>query len=260
MRTTAKLGFAAADVLFGSFPGPRILIYHQIGAGTGRQMEVTREAFTAQLDWLVANGSVVGLDDAIELRGRAGDERSFVLTFDDGYEDFFRHGYPELVKRHLPFTLYLTTHPVETGEPLTPGGRADPLSWGQVEEMYQSGAMTLAAHTHRHRDLRHLEQDAVEEDLAACDELLERRMGLRPRHFAYPWGYWSPSAHEVVRRRYSSATLGSGPGISESTDPLLLNRIPVQLGDSHFIFRRKMRTGLRLEDMVRRKLKGYSGP
>lgn len=260
MRTAAKLAFAGADPFFGPFPGPRILIYHQIGAGMGRQMEVTRSAFADQLDWLVSHGSVVPLEEAIAQRGRTGDERSFVLTFDDGYDDFYRFGYPELVKRDLPFALYLTTHPVESREPLTPGGRAEPLTWGQIEAMYGSGAMTLAAHTHRHDDLRLLGADDIEADLATCDDLVERRLGVRPVHFAYPWGYWSQAADEAVRRRYASATLGSGPGITESTDVHLLHRVPVQLSDSAFFFRRKMRTGLRLEDVVRRRLKGYDGP
>lgn len=260
VRKAAKLGFAGADPFFGPFHGPRILIYHQIGAGLGRQMEVTLDAFTFQLDWMIANGSVVSLDEAIAARGQAGDERRFVLTFDDGYDDFYRFGYPELVKRSLPFTLYLTTHPVESREPLLPGGKAEPLTWAQVEAMHAAGGMTLAAHTHRHADLRDLDASAVEEDLARCDELIEQRLGDRPAHFAYPWGYWSDAADAVVRRRYASATLGSGPGIDEHSDVHLLHRVPVQLSDTAFFFKRKMRTGMRLEDIVRRRLKGYDGP
>ena len=260
VRSAAKLAFAAADPFFGDFPGPRILIYHQIGAGLGRQMEVTREAFAYQLDWLVANGSVVGLDEAIAQRGQAGDNRRYVLTFDDGYDDFYRFGFPELVKRDLPFTLYLTTNPVETGEPLLTGGKADPRTWAQIEAMYGTGKMAIAAHTHRHDDLRDLDADAVAADLAVCDDIIEQRLGERPRHFAYPWGYWSATADAAVRRRYATATLGSGPGITEDADLHQLNRVPVQLSDTALFFRRKMRSGLRLEDIVRRRLKGYEGP
>lgn len=260
VRTVGKFGFAVADPVFGAFPGPRILIYHQIGAGLGRQMEVTRAAFSDQLDWLVANGSVVTLDEAIAQRGRPGDERRFALTFDDGYDDFYRFGYPELVKRSLPFTVYLTTHPVESREPLTPGGKADPLTWGQIEAMQGSGKMTLGAHTHRHPDMRSLTADQVDEELANCDDLIELRLGVRPVHFAYPWGWWSETADAAVRRRYATAALGSGPGIAEDSDLHQLHRVPIQLSDSKLFFRRKMRSGMRLEDIVRRKLNGYTGP
>lgn len=259
-RKASKVAFAAADPFFGSFGGPRILIYHQIEAGLGRQMEVTKKAFVAQLDWLDTHGTVVSLDDAVAARGSEHAERRFVLTFDDGYDDFFRHGYPELVARGMPFVLYLTTHPAESGEALLPGGGAEPVTWDQVATMLESGLMTLGAHTHTHLDLRTASADQVEDELGRSDDLIRLRTGVVARHFAYPWGYWSEAADGSVRKRYATATLGTGPPINASTDPLLLNRVAVQLSDGVFFFTRKMRTGLRLEDVVRRRLVGYGGP
>jgi peptidoglycan/xylan/chitin deacetylase (PgdA/CDA1 family) len=207
-----------------------------------------------------AHGRVVDLDTALAERDRPGADRTFVLTFDDGYEDFHRLGYPELKKRGLPFLVYLTTHPVESGEPLTPGGRAEPLTWGQVDEMAGSGLMTLGAHTHRHPDLRALTPEQVVEELDTSNGLIRQRTGIEPAHFAYPWGYWSPSADEAVRARYATATLGGGAPVTAATDPALVNRFPVQLSDGVFFFTRRMRRGLRLEDRVRRRLTGYVGP
>jgi peptidoglycan/xylan/chitin deacetylase (PgdA/CDA1 family) len=260
LRRVAKGVFAAADLFFGGFEGPRILIYHQIEAGLGRQMEVTKRAFVAQLDWLADNGDVVDLDTAVAQRGRPDSRHDYVLTFDDGYDDFFRHGFPELERRGMPFVLYLTTHPVETGEPLFPGGGADPLTWDQVERMAASGLMTLGAHTHRHLDFRRLDSAAAIEELDRSNELIERRMGVVPRHFAYPWGYWAQPGHAAVADRYATATLGTGAPITADSDPLLLNRVAVQLSDGVFFFRRKMKRGMRLEDVVRRRITGYRGP
>jgi peptidoglycan/xylan/chitin deacetylase (PgdA/CDA1 family) len=252
--------FAAADPFLGGFPGPRILIYHQIGAGLGRQMEVTERAFAAQMAWVADRYRVVDLETALARRGDPDAHRMVVLTFDDGYDDFHRLGYPVLLRRSLPFTLYLTTHPVESGEALTPGGQAEPLRWGQVEDMAGSGLMTLGAHTHRHPDLRTIGTDRVEDELGTSDDLIERRTGTAPAHFTYPWGFWSPQAHEVVSRRYQSATVGSGAPVTGGTDLLKVNRIPVQLADGVAFFKRKLRTGLRLEDRVRRRVTGYDGP
>ncbi len=259
-RRAGKVVFAAADVFYPDMPGPRILIYHQIDAGLGRQMEVTREAFIAQLDWMEANGEVVDLDTAIARRAAVGADRQFVLTFDDGYDDFFRHGFPELKERGLPFLLYLTTHPVESQEPLAGGGGAEPLTWDQVETMAESGLMTLGAHTHRHVDFRTIGSDQIAEELDTSNDLIKRRMGIDAEHFAYPWGYWSKQAAAPVAERYSTATLGSGNAVSEDADLLRLNRVPVQLSDGVYFFTRKMRSGLQLEDAVRRRLTGYEGP
>ena len=52
VRTASKVRLRSRGPFFGGFPGPRILIYHQVDAGLGRQMEVTKDAFIAQLDWM----------------------------------------------------------------------------------------------------------------------------------------------------------------------------------------------------------------
>ena len=48
--------------------------------------------------------------------------------------------------------------------------------------------------------------------------------------------------------------------MTAGTDPLRVNRIPIQLSDSQVFFTRKMRSGLVMEEVVRRKLAGYAGP
>ena len=260
MKQSVKTLSAIADPFFGPFSGPRLLVYHQIDAGLGREMEVTSAAFATQIKWLQANADVVSLDEAWERRAEPGSERLAVLTFDDGYDDMARLAFPILRDNEIPFTLYLTTHPTETGEPLLPGGRADPCTWDQVGEMAASGLMTLGAHTHRHSDMRLVTPDQAVEDLGTSNELIERRMGTVPRHFCYPYGFWSESAHGAVAEMYETAVLGSGPPIRSETDPLMIPRVPVQLSDGVVWFKRKMRSGLQLEDRLRRRYKGYKGP
>ncbi len=165
VRVAAKTAFAATDVLLQRMPGPRILIYHQVGAGLGRQMEVTLDAFVHHLDWLTTHGEVVDLNEAVRRRGDPDAHRIFVLTFDDGYEDLYRLAFPPLKSHQLPFLLYLTTAPVETGVALTPGGRAEPLTWSQVSSMLDSRLMTIGSHTHPHPDLRRIEAGAVAREM-----------------------------------------------------------------------------------------------
>ena len=260
IRFVAKSGFAAADVVRRDMAGPRILIYHQVGAGIGRQMEVSEQNFRSQIDWIEGNGAVVSLESALDGDVNPTADRRFVVTFDDGYRDVFDNAWPILRDRRLPFTLYLTTDPVETGVALTPGGAADPLEWSQIREMLDSGLMTLGAHTHTHRDLSTLDIVSVREEIERSNELITMRTGVVPVHFTYPWGYWSRDADGVVREFYETATLGSGPEITHDTDPFLVNRVPVQLSDGMLFFRAKMVGGMGLEDVVRRRLTGYKGP
>jgi peptidoglycan/xylan/chitin deacetylase (PgdA/CDA1 family) len=258
-RAAAKSGFAMADEFFPVLSGPRLLIYHQIGAGLGRQMEVTKQCFESHLSWLMANKEVVDLETAIARRGETGAKRLVVLTFDDGFEDLFRIGFPLMAANEVPFVLYVTTGPVETQQPF---GRVEaiPLSWDQIEEMSSSGLMTLGVHTHSHPDLRLLTRSEIADELSSADALIELRTGRPPRHFAYPYGYWAAAADAEVRQRYSSAVLGAGGQNTLQTDPFLLHRIPIQLSDGILFFRRKVETGLRLEEKARRLLTGYRGP
>lgn len=260
LRSVAKVAFSAVDLLLGPYPGPRVLIYHQIGAGNRQQMDVRPEAFSRHLDWLQAHGDVVSLEYATENLSATPAGSVFVLSFDDGYRDMYERAFPLLLQRRLPFTLYLTTEPVETGRPLKEDRISTPLTWDQVEEMDASGLMTLANHTHTHRDLRGLSPADIAADLETADRLIESRVGRIPRHFAYPWGYWSPAADSEVRRRYLTAALGGGGANGPGTDPHGLHRIPVQLSDGVVFFRRKMKRGQRSEEFVRRMVTGYRGP
>jgi peptidoglycan/xylan/chitin deacetylase (PgdA/CDA1 family) len=257
-RRTAKTAFAAADLFLGAWPGPRILIYHQIGAGSGRQMDLSAQMFRGHVKWLLDHGRIVGLGDALSGADDPDSSRSFVLTFDDGYADFFENAFPLLRDRGIPFTLYLTTGHIETGEVLHPGDR--PLSWGQVEDMLESGLATLGAHTHTHADMRGLPRDQIEHEIGESNRLIELRTGHFPMHFAYPKGYWDEGAEKVVSAVYSTAVLGAGDPISKDTNPFRIGRVPVQRADGQFFFTRKMARGMRLEERARSRVKDYRNP
>jgi peptidoglycan/xylan/chitin deacetylase (PgdA/CDA1 family) len=259
-RTAVKAASVLTDAMLPPPPGPRILIYHQVEAGLGREMEVRREDFSRQMDWLGANRQVVDLGEALVRWGQPGSEVFVALTFDDGYRDTYTTAYPILLDRGIPFTLYLATESIETGLSLGPSERAEPLTWDQIGTMGASGLLTIGAHTHRHTDLRQLSTEAVEEELGISDDLIEQRLGLRPAHFAYPWGFWSPTADGPVGERYSSAAVAGSGRAKRELQPHRLARYPVQLSDGFRFFRARLRGGLRLEEAIRRRLNRYTGP
>jgi peptidoglycan/xylan/chitin deacetylase (PgdA/CDA1 family) len=223
-------------------------------------MEVTPEDFRSQMDWLSVNREVVTLGEALVRWGQPASEWLVALTFDDGYRDSYSTAFPILLELGLPFTMYLATESIETGTPLGPPEGADPLNWDQIESMLDSGLVTIGGHTHRHSDLRLLSAEAVEEELGTSDDLIEKRLGFRPVHFAYPWGFWSPSADRPVSERYASAALAGSARARKVLEPLRLHRYPVQLADGFRFFRARLRGGLRFEEVLRRRLNHYTGP
>lgn len=252
-RQFTKGLFAGLDGLFATPLGPRVLIYHSVGRSGRGQLEVGLTDFVWQLDWLEANSEIVAFDHAISSWTARGSERLTVLTFDDGFRDTYEYAFPILSERGLPFVLYLSTSLM---------GNDEYLRWDHVQEMAASGLATIGAHTHTHRDLRTSREEVLDE-LVQSDLLIKSHIGSSPRHFAYPWGYWSAEAESIVKTRYESAALGAPPARLRSAatfDPYRIHRHPVQGSDGIRWFEPRMRGGLVLEERTRRLIRGYRGP
>jgi peptidoglycan/xylan/chitin deacetylase (PgdA/CDA1 family) len=223
-------------------------------------MEVTLEQFEHQLGYLMDEWEVVSLEDAIARSNEPDSHKLVVLTFDDGYSDTFTTAFPVLRSVGLPFTLYVSSGHVESGRSRYPDLAAEPLNWEMIGTMLESGLLTLGSHTHSHVDVRELSAGGIERELARCDDLIEERVGVEARHFAYPWGYWSQAADRLVRERYESAVLGAAQSSASAWDPYRIHRYPIQLSDGMRYFPARLRGGLLLEERVRRLIRGYRGP
>jgi peptidoglycan/xylan/chitin deacetylase (PgdA/CDA1 family) len=93
-----------------------ILCYHGIALDDEHewrgQLFITPNRFRRRLEMLKAYGAnVVPLNEGVErLRTQSLQPRSVVITFDDGFHDFYLHAAPLLRTFEYPCTLYLTTH------------------------------------------------------------------------------------------------------------------------------------------------------
>src|SRR5690625_5011153 len=189
--------------------GMTLLTYHRVGGGSADELDLDATTFAAQVEAL-SRHDVVSLDAAAQMLDddavRAG---AVVVTFDDGFADMYEHAWPRLAERRLPFTLYLATAYIG-GDLRWEGSTAQSalgaaLTWDQIGEMADSGLCTIGNHTHRHVVPTRLTPD----ELDACNDAIEQRLGVRPRHFAYPWGRVAPPAAEAeVRTRFRTAATG----------------------------------------------------
>lgn len=259
-RNLSKAAFALADTFYPKPNGPRLLIYHQVGTSTGRQMEVTLDDFKSQLDFLEADFEVVDLESALRRWDEDESHRLVVLTFDDGHRDTYTTAFPLLQERRMPLTLYVATEQVALASEGIYDKVSPALTWDEIGEMVSTGLLTVGAHTHSHLDLRQATTEQVDGEISVSNALIVDRLGIDPKHFAYPWGYWSEAADSIVKDRYQSATLGGSTRTTRPFDAHRINRYPVQLSDGFRFFRARLRGGLLLEEKVRRALKGYSGP
>lgn len=250
-----KFAAAAADPVRGAGTGLVVLLYHRVGGQSTSAVDLPLDLFTKQMEALAAWGGVVSLDDALTLMAAPaappGPPR-VAITFDDGTGDFADVAVPVLQRLGLPATLYLATDPVESGRPFAPD--ASTLSWSALADAVSTGVVSVGSHTHTHVLLDRLDPELVAQDLDRSIELIEDRLGVTPRHFAYPKALpGSPAAAAAVRDRFASAAIaGTRPNRYGCTDPYRLYRSPIQTADGMRWFRRKAEGGMALEDDLRR--------
>lgn len=196
------------NALFGSRSTESIgiLMYHRVTDHCPGVCEptynVTPERFRRQLEELLARGYRAWPLRGVLEYGRRGlpiPERTFVVTFDDGYENVYRNAWPVLRELDVPATVFLATAFLDSETPFPfddwpakGSGRVTDAAWrplrtAQCVDMAASGLVDLGAHTHTHADFR-MHPRELEADLSRCIAVIRERFGLTDATFAFPYG------------------------------------------------------------------------
>lgn len=179
-----------------------VLLYHHIADDTPFSTSTRIADFSAQLDDFAAKGyHIVDLQQAVTQiqSGQPLTEKSLALTFDDGFASVCTTAYPELKKRHLPFTVFITTNAID-------GRYPNYCNWQQLKEMAQNG-VTIANHTldHAHlvRDALRDEQwlSAVQHNIEKAQQRIAAQIGHAPLLFAYPYGEYNNALKQWMKQQ-----------------------------------------------------------
>src|ERR1700742_5157148 len=144
-----------------------VLMYHGIADATTTEskLAVAPWVFADQMAYLGDAGftSITAGDLAASLaNGGAGlPERPVVVTFDDGYGDFYDRALPLLKQHGLVGTIFQTTGWVGLTDKVK-----RMLDWRELAEVAECG-IEVGAHTYRHPQLDQLPEKAVREELYA---------------------------------------------------------------------------------------------
>jgi peptidoglycan/xylan/chitin deacetylase (PgdA/CDA1 family) len=208
-----------------------ILLYHRVGIGE-REIDLDISAFERQMAYLAERRAVRTLDDALEGDGLGG----VVVTIDDGLSDFHEHALPVLVQHSIPVVLYQATGLVDAASERANEG----LTWSQLGEAVSTGLVTIGSHTHGHVDLSKASEEEAEREVETSKGLIEDRLGVACRHFAYPWAVTGPAAERVVARHFRTAALRWQTNRRGRMDPFRLGRTPILRNDNGIFFRAKV--------------------
>lgn len=192
-------------------PGPvsvrvPILMYHYIRVNPdprdqmGYRLSVTPRDFAAQMDWLARNGyHPITFHDLSEFLGGVSGlpSRPIILTFDDGYADFYTTALPVLISHDFNAVAY-----VVSGFVGSPGY----MTAAQVRAADRAG-IEIGSHTVNHVDLTRQSAEGIHYELVASRASLEGVLGHPVLSFCYPSGKFNASIVAAVQAAgYRDAT------------------------------------------------------
>jgi len=213
------------------------------------QINTKPEAFSEQMRWLRNNGyRSMGLHDAWAALASGTDlQKTIVLTFDDGYRDFFTEGFPILKQCGFSATIFLATDRIQTNPARYEG--VDYLTWRDVRELHSEG-IQFGSHTVTHPDLRSLVPEQIEYELAYSKEVIEQNLGEAVDLFSYPFSF--PEEDKDFTRFLGDTleNLGFENGVCNmigrarrQSNPYFLPRMPINSWDTTDLLEAKLLGG-----------------
>tara|TARA_R110001592_G_scaffold359369_2_gene665906 strand:- start:13329 stop:14363 length:1035 start_codon:yes stop_codon:yes gene_type:complete len=179
-----------------------ILQYHHVSEKTPLSTSISPEQFKAHIQWITENEfQVLSLPEIVrtlEDKKEFSHSKVLALTFDDANSSVCETAWPILKKHALPFTLFISTEAVEKNY-------TSQCSWNILKEMYESGLMTPANHSHQHLNmissslLKNKEwTNLMRDEVLKAQSLIEQRIGKASMLFAYPYGEYNAALSKII--------------------------------------------------------------
>ena len=239
----------------GSKPAIPILMYHSIadedepGVQPYYRTTTTPSAFALQMKHLSDRGySTLSVAEAVNLLQNGSLTKKYaVITFDDGYSNFYRHAFPILDRYDFSATVFLPTAYIGT-QPIQFKGK-DCLTWNEVRELRKHG-VCFGSHTVTHPQLTSLDAAGVKSELVRSKQALENNLGEAVDSFAYPYAFPEQNVSFVQMLRNTLVNAGYNYGVSTRIgtarpheDCYFLRRLPMNTLDDIALFDAKLRGG-----------------
>ena len=175
-----------------------IIIYHDIVENEEDiqydYMQTTYNTFKKQIIGLMKIGyKPITYKDLIEYsKGEKNIyKKSFIITFDDGYEGVYKYAFPFAVENNIPITSFLINCDVGT-----PGY----YTWDQAREMDKSGLVSIYSHSMKHDNYDTYKPEDLLNDVTTSLNEIEQELGHSiEKVFTYPCGLYSEAGVNLLK-------------------------------------------------------------
>lgn len=214
-------------------------MYHSISEHIKKEKHnkwrVKPQDFEKQMRWFYKNNwTSFTISQLVELKEIP--QKSFVITFDDGYEDNYLNAFPILQKYNFKATIYLvpnqkTNHWEEKNTSVL----SNLLNEKQILEMQNSGLIEFGSHTLSHVNLSTITDEQLLNELKQSKKEVENITKKECKAFAYPYGKFDEKIVQFVKDAgYKNATIVKRGLYSFNDDSFMIKRVGI-LGTESFI-------------------------
>jgi peptidoglycan/xylan/chitin deacetylase (PgdA/CDA1 family) len=198
-----------------------ILMYHHIRSYNdpsdkiGTNLSVTPADLSEQLNLIQQRGyTTITFDD---LANGNIPEKPIILTFDDGYSNFYQNAFPLIKSHKMKAVSFIITGYI---------GGSDYMTTEQIKEISDYG-IEIGSHTISHPDLSTLSEKSSRSQIFDSKKTLENMLSKPVISFCYPSGKYTAETESLVKEAgYTFATTTKG-GITTFGDDFALNRYRV---------------------------------
>lgn len=190
-----------------------ILLYHYISRNENKNdtirtgLSTPPDVFEAQLALLSQHGfTTITLDElAAAFSGAVSlPAKPVILTFDDGYEDFYANAAPLMKKYNMKGMSFIPTGLVGGGNYMT---------WSQIEELAHTPNVVFGAHSVHHYVLPSMNDVQLNKEVIDSKKVLENHVGYRINWFCYPYGSFDARVVGMVKNAGFVGSLTTLPGV-----------------------------------------------
>ena len=181
-----------------------------------------------------------------------------LLTFDDGFRNFFTEAFPALQEHGFTATVFLPTGFIgDSRRHFAPrstlhaprAASAECLTWKEVRELRQAG-IEFGSHTVNHPRLVELGWPEIKSEISDSKSEVEQRLGAPVTAFCYPYAF--PQGDRAFARELSDLLRETGYACCTTTelgrvqprdDRYRLKRLPANSLDDPCFFAAKLEGG-----------------
>ncbi len=214
--------------------GIPVLMYHSVGEESYDIYHLKLSKFKSQMRYLRKNKymtlSIEEYKENLDKKFYEGNQ--VLLTFDDGYKDFYTNVYPILKKYNYKATIFISTGLIDQ-----PGY----LTRDQLKEIMASGLIDIGGHGNYHEKVKCLNIEKIRGIISHVQSYLKELCVQNISVYAHPYGNFKQEVIDVLKEECVILAFSSEPGLSSANDnPYILRRVFVNSKYSMKTFKSKL--------------------